>query len=278
MASSFGGFGLAALTGRRTDLAGKVVVVTGSARGIGLAIAKLCAERGARIVLSDVLDDELRKEAGALETAGHEVLAQRCDVREPDACAELVRATTDRFGALDAVVNNAGISIVAPFAECTPEACRRLVEVNLLGSVYLSLAALDELERARGHLVFIASVSGIRAIPTGALYSASKAAMRSLAESLRVELGPKGIHVGVVSPGFTTSESSKTVMRGDGTPRPIDRPPHDTPEGVARQVIALIEKRERERVLTPLGKLTAVLQRCSPALLDRILARRTLQS
>jgi NAD(P)-dependent dehydrogenase (short-subunit alcohol dehydrogenase family) len=273
MASSLLRFGL-----RGADLAGKVVLVTGSARGIGLAIAKLCAEHGARIVISDVLDAELAEQRKALEDAGHEVLAQHCDVRDPEACADLVRATKERFGGLDVVVNNAGISIVAPFSDCTPEACRRLVEVNLLGSVYLSLASLDELERTRGHLVFIASVSGIRAIPTGALYSASKAAMRSLAESLRVELKPKGIHVGVVSPGFTTSESSKTVMRGDGTPRPIDRPPHDTPEGVARQVVALIDKRQRERVLTPLGKLTAVLQRCSPTLLDHILARRKLQS
>jgi NAD(P)-dependent dehydrogenase (short-subunit alcohol dehydrogenase family) len=259
-------------------MAEKVVVVTGSARGIGLAIARRCAERGARIVISDVLETELDEARRELEAAGHPVLARRCDVRDPDACAALVQATRDRFGGIDAVVNNAGISIVAPFEECTPEACRRLVEVNLLGSVYLSLAALEALERSRGHLVFIASVSGIRAIPTGALYSASKAAMRSLAESLRVELQPKGIHVGVVSPGFTTSEASKTVMRGDGTPRPIDRPPHDTPEGVARQVVALIERRERERVLTPLGKLTAVLQRCSPTLLDHVLARRELRS
>lgn len=263
---------------RQGTLQGKVVLVTGSARGIGLATAKLCAERGARIVLSDVLDEELDQAARQLRSAGHQVLARRCDVRHADACSELVQASVDCFGALDGVVNNAGISIVAPFAECRPEACRRLIEVNLLGSVYLSLAALDELERSRGHLVFIASVSGIRAIPTGALYSASKAAMQSLAESLRVELGPKGIHVGVVSPGFTTSEASKTVLRGDGTPRPIDRPPHDTPEGVAKHVVALMERRERERVLTPLGKLTAVLQRCSPSLLDRILARRELRS
>lgn len=263
---------------RRTSMAGKVVLVTGSARGIGLAIARACAARGARIVLSDVLVDELGRAAAELSAAGYDVLARRCDVSRAGDCSALVEGALERFGRIDGVIHNAGISIVAPFAECTPEACRRLVEVNLLGSVYLSLAALEPLERSRGHLVFIASVSGIRAIPTGALYSASKAALRSLAESLRVELRPRGIHVGVVSPGFTTSEASKTVMRGDGTPRPIHRPPHDTPEGVARQVVALIERRERERVLTPLGKLTAVLQRCSPALLDYLLARRELRS
>lgn len=264
--------------GRATGLSGKVAIVTGSARGIGLATAELLAAKGAKVVLSDVLETELSEAERSLTAQGHEVLARPCDVRDPDRCAELVGETVERFGRLDVLVNNAGISIVAPFAECRPEACKRLVEVNLLGSVYMSLAALAELERNRGHLVFIASVSGIRAIPTGSLYSASKAALRSLAESLRVELRPKGVHVGVVSPGFTTSEASKTVLRGDGTARPIDRPPHDTPEGVARGIVALIERRERERVLTPLGRLTAVLQRLSPRLLDRVLERRALRN
>jgi NAD(P)-dependent dehydrogenase (short-subunit alcohol dehydrogenase family) len=259
-------------------IAGKVAVVTGSARGIGLATAALLAERGAKVVLSDVLDGPLAQAEQELRSQTADVLARRCDVSNPRDCADLVAATRERFGRLDVLVNNAGVSIVAPFADHRPETCRRLVEVNLLGSIYASLAALPELERARGHLVFVASVSGIRAIPSGALYSASKAAVRSLAESLRVELRPKGVHVGVVSPGFTTSDEDKTVMRGDGSPRPIHRPAHDTPEGVARAILGLIEGRERERILTPLGQLTATLQRLSPALLDRILERRELES
>ncbi len=263
---------------RRARLSGKVALVTGSARGIGLATARLLGRRGARVVLSDVLDEELAQAERSLSDEGQSVLAQRCDVSSADDCAALVAATVERFGQLDVLVNNAGISMVAPFAECRPEACQRLIEVNLLGSVYMSLAALAELERARGHLVFVSSVSGIRAIPAGSLYSSSKAALRSLAESLRVELRPKGVHVGVISPGFTTSEASKTVMQGDGTPRPIDRPPHDTPEGVARAIVALLERRERERVLTPLGRLTSALQRLSPSLLDRVLEGRELKS
>lgn len=266
------------LLAERERVAGKVAVVTGSARGIGLATASLLADRGARVVLCDVLDEPLAQAAELLRGRGAEVLTRRCDVSDPEDCAALVAATTDRFGRLDVLINNAGVSIVAPFAEHRPETCRRLMEVNVLGAIYASLAALGELERAKGHLVFVASVSGIRAIPSGALYSASKAALRSLAESLRVELRPKGVHVGVVSPGFTTSDESKTVMRGDGSPRPIHRPPHDTPEGVARAILALIEGRERERILTPLGRVTATLQRLSPALLDRILERRELES
>ena len=94
---------------------------------------------------------------------------------------------------------------------------------------------------------------------------------------MRLELKPSGVHVGVIFPGFTVSDPDKTVMRGDGTPRPINRPPHDTPEGVAKGIARLIERRERERILTPLGKLTAILQRISPALMDRIIEGRRLE-
>jgi len=149
--------------------------------------------------------------------------------------------------------------------------------VNVLGSINMTLAALAPLKESKGHLVFVSSVSGIRAIPTGSVYSASKAFLRSLAESLRLELKPHGVHVGVIVPGFTTSDPGKTVMGGAGDPQPIDRPPHDTPEGVARGIARLIEKRERERVLTRLGKATAVLQRLSPSLVDRILEGRELK-
>lgn len=266
------------IRGRRAGLGGRVAVVTGSARGIGLATAERLAGRGARVVLSDVDEERLAAATERLRARGHEALGVPCDVADPEACRRLVEAATGRFGGLDVLVNNAGISIVAPFAEHRPEACRRLVEVNLLGAVHASLAALPELERARGHLVFVASVSGIRAIPTGSLYSASKAALRSLAESLRVELGPAGVHVGVVCPGFTESAEARTVLSGDGTPRPIRRPAHHGPDDVARAIVHLIERRGREVVLTPLGKVTAALERLSPALLDRVLEGRDLEA
>ncbi len=225
-----------------------------------------------------MLEETLEQARAELERQGFSAAAVRCDVSKPEDCEALVAKALESFGRLDVLVNNAGLSIISPFEQCTPETCRKVMEVNLLGSINASLAALPELKRQKGHLLFISSVSGIRAIPDGAIYSASKAGMRSLAESLRVELAPAGVHVGVVSPGFTTSEGSKTVLQGDGAPRPVNRPPHDTPEGVARQVAALIERRDRERVLTPLGQLTSILQRLSPPLLDRVLERRKLQS
>jgi NAD(P)-dependent dehydrogenase (short-subunit alcohol dehydrogenase family) len=256
----------------------RTALITGAARGIGLATAELLGRRGAKVVVTDVSGEGLLAAEARLAAAGIETLALPADVSSPEDCRAVAQKTLERFGRLDILVNNAGISMVARFDECAAEPCRKLLEVNLLGSVYMSLAALPALKSARGHLVFVASVSGIRAIPYGSLYSASKAALRNLAESLRLELAPDGVHVGCICPGFTSSDPAKTVMRGDGSPRPIARPPHDTPEGVARGIARLIERRRRELVLTPLGKLTAVLQRLSPALLDRLLAGRELKN
>lgn len=254
-----------------------VVLVTGSARGIGYAVAEAFAQTGAKIVLSDVQQDLLAAAKQRLESSGAEVFAQVCDVSDPDACVGLVDAAVAHFGGLDVLVNNAGISIVSDFEQCRPTVMSKLVQVNLLGSMFMTQAALPAIRASKGSLVYVSSVSGIRAIPRGALYSASKAGIRSFAESLRVELAGCGVHVGVVSPGFTTSDEAKTVMRGDGSARPIDRPAHDTPEGVAKQVLTLVRRRQRERILTPLGQLTAVLQRLSPYLLDKVLERRALQ-
>jgi NAD(P)-dependent dehydrogenase (short-subunit alcohol dehydrogenase family) len=256
----------------------KVVLITGAARGIGLATAELLGSRGAKLVVTDVLDDSLQEAEEALRKKGVPVLTARSDVTDPEQCKGIVSRGLERFGTLDVLINNAGISIVAPFEECVPSVARKLVDVNLMGSIYMTLAALDSLKSSQGHVVFVSSVSGIRAIPTGSLYSSSKAALRSLAESLRLEFKPYGIHVGVITPGFTTTDSAKTVYQGDGTLRPIDRPPHDTPEGVAGGIATLVEKRERERVLTPLGKATSIMQRISPRLVDRILQGRELKN
>lgn len=257
---------------------GKAVVITGSARGIGFATAKLLGGLGAKIVLSDVLADRLVSSEEELREAGIDVFSMAADVTRYDECEALVAASVEKFGKIDVLINNAGISIVAAFEECSAQTCKKLIDVNVTGSVYMTRAALDEIKTSRGHIVFLSSVSGLRAIPTGSLYSASKSFVRSFGESIRLELKPFGVHVGVIIPGFTTTDSSKTVMKGDGSPRPIDRPGHDTPEGVARGIAKMIEKREREKVLTPLGKATAVLQRISPSLIDRILQGRELKN
>lgn len=256
----------------------KTVLITGAARGIGYATAALLGSEGANIVLTDILEDRLKDAHQRLSDEGIKVISVISDVSSSGACESVVKEAIEKFGALDILINNAGISIVSNLEDCKAEICRRLIEVNLIGSINMTIAALEEIKKSKGHIIFVASVSGIRSIPTGSVYGASKAALRSFAEAIRLELKPYGVHVGVISPGFTTTDPSKTVMQGDGTPRPINRPPHHTPEGVAKGIAELIEKRKREIVLTPLGKLTYILQRISPSLLDYLLKDREIKN
>ncbi len=256
----------------------KVVLITGSARGIGLAAARLMGGRGARVIISDIIEDVLESARSELEAAGVEVLAVKADVTSPGDCEALVAAAAERFGRLDILINNAGISIVDYLENLRPETAKKIVDVNIMGCVYMTIAALPELKKTRGQVAFVSSVSGIRNIPTACMYGSTKAFLRSFAESIRLELKPMGIHVSVISPGFATTDPNKTVMRGDGSARPIDRPPHSTPEDVAREMAQMIERKERERVTTPLGKATLALERLSPTLLDWILAGRELKN
>ncbi len=258
--------------------ANKVALITGSARGIGFATARELGGRGAKIALSDLTEDALAEAKTSLEKDGVEVFSVKADVTDPEQCRLMVEKSVERFGKLHILINNAGVSIVDYFENCSPETCKKLMDVNLMGCIYMTLAAIEQLKKNGGQIVFVSSVSGIRAIPTGSMYSASKAALRSMAESIRLELEPYGVHVGVITPGFTTTDPRKTVMKGSGVPRPIDRPPHDTPEGVARGIAKLLEKRKREIVLTPMGKVSHILQRISPSLLDRILKKRELKN
>lgn len=256
----------------------KTVLITGGARGIGYATAAFLGAQGAKIVLIDILEDKLMNATLNLTDKGIKAVSLVSDVACFADCESAVRKTIESFSTLDILINNAGISIVSNLEYCKAEICRKLIEVNLIGSINMTIAALEEIKKSKGHIIFVASVSGIRSIPTGSIYGASKSALRSFAEAIRLELKPYGVHVGVISPGFTTTDPTKTVMKGDGTLRPINRPPHDTPEDVAKGIANLIEKRKREIVLTPLGKLTYLFQRISPSLLDYLLKDREIQN
>lgn len=256
----------------------RIVLITGGARGIGLATASLLGSQGAKIVITDILEDRLKEALERLSSQGIKAISVVSDVSSFSDCEFAVKKAVNTFGYLDILINNAGISIVSNLEDCTHEVSRKLIEVNLIGAINMSIASLEYIKKAKGHIIFVSSVSGIRSIPTGSVYGASKSALRSFAEAIRLELKPYGVHVGVISPGFTTTDPSKTVMKGDGTPRSINRPPHDTPEGVAKGIARLIKKRKREIVLTPLGKLTYILQRLSPSFLDYLLKDREIQN
>src|SRR3712207_1484670 len=189
-------------------LSGKTAAISGaaSARGIGLATARLFAKHGARVAILD-LDGEGAQRAAEELGEGHVGVA--CDVTDLESCQRAARQVLDAFGQLDALINNAGISQPVKTMEITPKDWQRIVDVNMTGVLYLSQAFIPHMrERKRGSIACMSSVSAQRGggIFGGPHYSAAKAGVLGLAKAMARELGPDGIRVNSVTPGLIQTD------------------------------------------------------------------------
>lgn len=188
-----------------------VAVVTGGARGIGLAIGQWFLANGYRVALLDIDAETLSRAAAALQQAGH-VLAVHCDVADPAQVQSAVDQVDAAFGRIDALVNNAGIAVFKPLGETSFEEWRRVLGVNLDGAFLCSQACVPFMMRAGGgSIVNIASISGLRASTLRVAYGTSKAALIHLTQQQAVELGTIGIRANAVAPGPVDTEMAKLV-------------------------------------------------------------------
>ncbi|NYE14935.1 SDR family NAD(P)-dependent oxidoreductase [Actinomadura citrea] len=182
---------------------GKVVLVTGASSGIGEATALAFSAEGARVAAG-------ARRAGRLEslarTAPGEVLTLDLDVTDQESVRAAVSATVERFGALDVLVNNAGVMLNGPIAGADTAEWTRMVETNLLGSMYMVHAALPHLLKAKGTIVQISSTSGRVASAYSGVYGATKFGITAFSEALRQEVTAQGVRVVVVEPGFVATE------------------------------------------------------------------------
>lgn len=250
----------------------KVVVITGASSGIGRALAKEFAAKGARLSLGarrTELLDELKS-----ELRESEILIHKTDVSQEDDCRLLIEETVKRFGQVDVLINNAGISMRALFEEVDLKVIRQLMDVNFYGTVYCSKYALPYLLQTKGSLVGVISIAGYVGLPGRTGYSASKFAIRGFLDTIRIENLKKGLHVLVAAPGFTASEVRKVALTNDGsqqgeTPRNEDK--MMSAEECALHIVKAVEKRKRELILTFVeGKLTVFLGKFFPSLLDKL--------
>jgi 3alpha(or 20beta)-hydroxysteroid dehydrogenase len=185
-------------------LDGKVALITGAARGQGEAEARLFVAEGARVVLTDVLDD--RGEAIASELGDRAAYAH-LDVRSEDAWAQAVESTIARFGRIDVLVSNAGVLDVAPLFFCTLEQFRKVLDVNLIGAFNgIKAVTAPMVEQGKGSIVVIGSAQALRAAQGLPAYVASKFAVRGLAKVAALELGQVGIRVNLIHPGGIDTE------------------------------------------------------------------------
>ena len=209
------GVGVAALRAgarqrRKIDLGGKVVLITGASRGLGLALARRFAEKGARLAITARSGDDLERAAEELrgrgEQAGTDVLAAPADVGEAEAARSVVEQAVERFGRLDVLVNNAGVIQVGPLAHMRRADFEEAMQTHFWGAYHLTEAALEYLDHG-GRIVNIASVGGLVAVPHLAPYSASKFALVGYSDGLRAELAGRGIRVTTVCPGLMRTGS-----------------------------------------------------------------------
>lgn len=254
----------------------KVVIITGGSSGIGRACALRFAKAGARVVISARNADRLREVEQELAQSGAEVLAVRGDVANENDCVRLINETLNRFGRIDVLINNAGISMRALFHGIDLKVIRQLMEVNFFGTVYCTRYAMRDLLKSQGSVVGISSIAGFQGLPGRTGYSASKFAMQGFLDALRVENLKTGLHVMTVCPGYTESNIRSAALTSDGSAQgesPREEGKMMTSEEVADHIFNGVVNRRREIVLTSQGRLAYFLRKFFPSLVDRLVYR-----
>ena len=186
----------------------KVVVITGGSSGLGESTAKLLAQHGAKLVLGARRVDRLDGVVKAISDSGGTAVGVQTDVTRRADVEALVRTAVERFDRIDVIVNNAGIGPLAPLELVKVEEWDRMIDVNIKGLLYGIAAALPQMRKqGSGHIINMASVLGIKVLaPGGTVYSATKAAVRTLTEGLRLEVHAHKIRTTMISPGAVASE------------------------------------------------------------------------
>ena len=254
-------------------LEGKVVVVTGASSGIGEAMAREYAKMGARVVMAARREEELRRIAAEIESAGGEVEYVACDVVKEEDCRNLIERAVKRFGGIDVMICNAGLSMRALFDDCDLSVLHRLMDVNFWGTVNCTKYALPWLQKSRGSLVGISSVAGIHGLPGRTGYSASKYAMTGFLDTIRVENLKKGVHVMTACPGFTASNVRFSALTADGSQQgetPRNEAKMMTPQQVAHIVERGIRRRKRLCLMEWEGRGTHFLKKFCPGFVDKL--------
>lgn len=252
----------------------KVVIITGASSGIGKSLAFEFARRGANLVLGArqyvslcQLGEQLEKQYGV------KAVAVKCDVSIEDDCVSLIKQAVATFGHINVLVNNAGISMRALFADVELDVLKTLMDVNFWGTVYCTKYALPEILKTQGSIVGVSSIAGYKGLPGRTGYSASKFAMNGFLDSLRVENLKTGVHVMTACPGFTASNIRNTALAKDGSQQGESSMHEEkmmTSEEVARIIADGVENRSRTLIMTGQGKLTVALSKFIPGLLDKL--------
>lgn len=273
--------GLRATLSRRYDFRGRTVLITGGSRGLGLVLARLFAEQGARIALCARDADSLERARVELEARGAEVLARTCDVRDGRQVQALVDEVRRRFGGVDVLVNNAGIIQAGPLESMTDEDFAAAMDTHFWGPLHTVRAVLPDMKaRGEGRIVNIASIGGKLAVPHLLPYSASKFALVGLSDGMRAELSRYGVVVTTVCPGLMRTGSPRNAdFKGDNEAEYAWFSVSDSLPGFSmnaeragRKILAAARRGDAELLLGSQAKLGALARALAPNLTAALLA------
>jgi NADP-dependent 3-hydroxy acid dehydrogenase YdfG len=257
------------------SLSPKVVAITGASAGIGRATALALASEGAAVVLSARRVDRLEALVKDIAASGGRALAVPGDVTKEDDMRVLVARAVAAFGRLDVMICNAGVGYYGPLDETPPEVLRRLMDVNVLGTLYAAQAAMAVFRRqGAGHVIAVSSIAGRRGIGGSSVYSATKAAQIGFIEGLRAEFVGSGFKASVVYPISTTTDFREALTRDYGLVA-HGVGPLQPAEEVARAIVRCVRRPRAEVYPHGRSKVLSVMAVIAPAWTERFVSRFT---
>ncbi|ADB37732.1 SDR family oxidoreductase [Spirosoma linguale] len=251
----------------------KLVLITGASSGIGRALAFAFGREGAIVVICARKADALQLVSDELRQAGINTFSLTADVSIESDVKQLIDQTIARFGRLDILINNAGISMRSMLIDTDPAVIQKVMDINFMGTVYATRYALPYIQQTKGSIVGISSIAGYRGLPVRSGYSASKFAMNGFLEAVRTELLHTDVHVLTACPGFTASNIRFSALDAHGQAKGEtmrDESNMMSAEECADHILRAVKTRKRELILTSQGKFTVFLNKWLPKLMDKL--------
>lgn len=266
---------------RDAAAAAPVYVVTGSSRGIGRETARVLLARGYSVVINGRNETALHRTGEALTgysvpspaSAGPPLLAVAADVSTEAGAAHLVSRTLETYGRIDGLVNNAGISMRGRIQDLRCDTIDKLYRGNILSAVLPTVAALPELEKTRGHVVFVSTVAALWGFPGVSMYSATKAAVETFARAVDAEARRSGVRTTTVYLGFVENDPDKETLAADGTMFRHTRKAQQTQLKAATAIAEALQGRRRRVITIPSGVVLDRVARFLPGVVALFLAR-----
>lgn len=249
----------------------KITIITGGSSGIGKAMAEVFGLKGEKIIITGRNINTLNQAVEELREKGIEIEGIVCDSASEIQNKELIDQVIKKYGRVDNLINNAGISMRSMFETVDLNVLKQVMDINFWGTVYATYYALPEIKKSKGSIIGISSIAGFRGLPVRTGYSASKFAMNGFLEALRTELLYSGVNVLTACPGFTASNIRNNSLNSEGkitgeTMREEEK--MMSAEEVAQEIYSAYKKKKKTLILTNQGKLTIFLNKWINGLTD----------